>query len=284
MSRDARSLPEHLDVARGVAGRVLREDARFVVDLENLIRPGQRSQDRLDLPDERGGAVHQIRDADQEIADYVGLDEIRGVFVARFSQENSGAERAGIEPFDVIVELDGQTVDYTAQLQQIVGFKRPGDVVEVTVLRKGGERSSHRVRLGEANTEPQREIASTEPETNNGTGSSVEQLGISVEPFDRRTASQMGLPRNIETGLVVLSVDQDGPAQGKLAASSPRQGQIEIITHVNDRRVESVDDLEGALRGVSDGEVVLVQSVLIRANNPINERPVFIRVRGGGRQ
>ena len=226
----------------------------------------------------------EIRDADQEIADYVGLDEIRGVFVARFSQENSGAERAGIEPFDVIVELDGQTVDYTAQLQQIVGFKRPGDVVEVTVLRKGGERSSHRVRLGEANTEPQREIASTEPETNDGTGSSVEQLGISVEPFDRRAASQMGLPRNIEAGLVVLSVDQDGPAQGKLAPSSPRQGQIEIITHVNDRRVESVDDIEAALRGLSDGEVVLVQSVLIQANNGINERPVFIRVRGGGRQ
>ncbi len=224
-----------------------------------------------------------IIDADQEVADYVGLDEIRGVLVAGFSGENSAAEQAGIQPNDVIVELDGQIVRYTAQLQQFVGFKRPGDVVEVTVLRKGGERSTHRVRLGEANTEPQRAIASTEPESNDGTGSSFSQLGISVESFDRRSASQMGLPRNIEVGLVVLDVDQDGPAQGKLAPSSPRQGQIVIITHVNDRRVESVDDLEDALRGVSDGEVVLVQSVLITAGG-INERPVFIRATGGRRR
>ena len=225
----------------------------------------------------------EIRDADQDIADYVGLDEIRGVLVAGFSRENSGAERAGIKPNDVIVELDGQVVDYTAQLQQIVGFKRPGDVVAVTVQRKGGDRSTHRVRLGEADTEPQRAMASSEPETDTGTGSSVEQLGISVEEFDRRTASQMGLPRNIETGLVVLSVDQDGPAQGKLAPSSPQQRRLEIITHVNDRRVESVDDLDNALRGVSTGEVVLVQSILIQEGG-VNDRPVFIRVTEGGRR
>ena len=220
-----------------------------------------------------------IRDADQEVADYVGLDEIRGVLVAGFSGENSPAERAGVRPNDVIVELDGQVVYYTAQLQQIVGFKQPGDVVEVTVQRRGGERSTHRVRLTEADTEPQRVTAGTEPETGDRTGSSVRRLGITVEPIDRRSASQMGLPRGVQTGLAVMSVDQDGPARGKLAPSSLRQGQVEIITHVNERRVESIDDLESALRGVPDGEVVLVQSVLITAGG-INERPVFIRTAG----
>jgi len=220
-----------------------------------------------------------IRDADQEVADYVGLDEIRGVLVAGYNGEDSPAERAGIEPNDVIVELDGQEVQYTAQLQQIVGFKRPGDVVEVTVLRKGGDRSTHRVRLAEADTEPERVAASTEPSEREGVGSAVEELGISVEPFDRRAASQMGLPRTIETGLAVLSVDQDGPAQGKLATSSPRQGQIQLITHVNERRVESIEDLEDAMRGVESGEVVLVQAVLITGSG-VNEFPVFIRTRG----
>jgi serine protease Do len=221
-----------------------------------------------------------IRDANQEIAEYVGLSEIRGVFVADYSSEDSPAERAGIRPNDVIVELDGQTVHYTAQLQQIVGFKQPGDVVEVTVLRRGGERSVHRVRLAEADTEPQETLASVEPEETEFTGSSVERLGVSVEPLDRRAASRLGLPRNVETGLAVVEVDQDGPAQGKLAPSSPRQGRMEIITHVNERRVNSIDDLEDAMRDVVDGEVVLVQSVLIMGDGSVTDRPVFIKTPG----
>lgn len=246
--------------------------ARNVAD--QLIASGQVTRAQLGV---------RIEDADQEAADYVGLDEIRGVVITGYSSDDSPAERAGIKPSDVIVDLDGQIVRYTAQLQQIVGFKKPGDVVEVTVLRRGGERSNHRVRLGEADTEPQPTIARAETEARESSGSPVEQLGISVEAFDRRSASQMGLPRNIETGLAVLSVDQDGPAQGKLFWSSPRQGTLEIITHVNDRRVDSVDDLENALRGVEDGEVVLVQAVLMTANGAVNERPVFIRATGGGR-
>jgi serine protease Do len=222
-----------------------------------------------------------IDEVNQEVADYVGLDEIRGVLLLRFNGENTPAEQAGLRPNDVIVELDGQEVQYVAQLQQIVGFKRPGDFVEVTVLRKGGEQSNHRVRLSEANTDREPTMASSEPEESDGVGSSVERLGISVEPLDRRSASQMRLPRGIEPGLAVMSVDEDGPADGKLAPSSPTAGRLEIITHVDERRVETVDDLEDALRRVPPGEVVLVQSVLIFGDGNVNDRPVFIRTQGG---
>jgi len=219
-----------------------------------------------------------IRDADQDVADYVGLDEIRGVLVAGYNGDGSPAEQAGIRPNDVIVELDGEEVQYTAQLQQKVGFKRPGDVVEVTVLRKGGERSVHRVRLTEADTEPARALASAEPDSRDGSGSAVDRLGISVEELDRRSASQMGLPRSLEVGLAVTNVDRDGPADGKLLPSSMRQGRLQIITHVNERRVETVADLNDALRGVRSGDVVLVQAVLVQADG-VNEFPAFIRAR-----
>jgi serine protease Do len=224
-----------------------------------------------------------IQEVNQEIADYVGLNEIRGVLLARFNGQDTPAERAGLRPSDVIVELDGQEVFYVAQLQQIVGFKRPGDFVDVTVLRKGGERSNHRVRLSEADTDPDQTFASAEPEVREDSGSSVDRLGISVEPLDRRSASQMGLPRGVETGLAVMSVDPDGPADGKLAPSSPRQGRLEIVTHVNERRVNSIDEIEDAMRDVRDGEVVIVQSVLIMGPGNITDRPVFIRTPDGRR-
>jgi hypothetical protein len=47
--------------------------------------------------------------------------------------------------------------------------------------------------------------------------------------------------------------------------------------------VNSIDDLEDAMRDVEDGGVVLVQSVLIRGDGNITDRPVFIRTPGGRR-
>ena len=83
-----------------------------------------------------------------EDAEAVGLKEIRGVVVESFTNEDSPAKRAGIQSSgDVIIELDGQPVDYVAQLQQRVGFKKPGETVQVTVLRQGGVRKVFTVRL-----------------------------------------------------------------------------------------------------------------------------------------
>jgi serine protease Do len=69
-------------------------------------------------------------------AKYLGLPEVRGVRIRSFSSENSPAEKAGLEPGDVIITIDGHNVDYVSQLQQIVGFST-GETVKVEVARKG---------------------------------------------------------------------------------------------------------------------------------------------------
>src|SRR5438034_9000654 len=76
----------------------------------------------------------RIDDAGQNDAEAVGLKQIRGVLVEDFAPGQSPAKDAGIQPGDVVVALDGQPVDNTPQLQQKVGFKRPGESVDVTVL------------------------------------------------------------------------------------------------------------------------------------------------------
>src|SRR5712691_1191141 len=91
-----------------------------------------------------------IRESKPEDAAAVGLKQIRGVVVDNYSpdEQRSPAKAAGIKPGDVIVALDGDAIDNVPQLQQKVGFKKPGQTVEVTLLRSGGERKIVTVRLG----------------------------------------------------------------------------------------------------------------------------------------
>jgi serine protease Do len=218
-----------------------------------------------------------IQDVDPELAEYVGLDRIRGVVIQSFS-DNSPAEDAGLEPGDVIIELDGREVLYTAQLQQIVGFKRPGESVEVTVLRKQGERHTYEIKLREANTETQQTVAQALPDEDERMGTAEPRLGISVEPFTRELVARYDLDQNA-VGLAVTDVDRDGPARGKLNASSPRDGLFEIVTHVNEQRVRSQDDLRDALDGIRPGEVVPVRSLIVQPAGQTS-RLVYIRTAG----
>src|SRR5256885_7684030 len=101
----------------------------------------------------------RIDDAGQNDAEAVGLKQIRGVLVEDFAPGQSPAKTAGIQPGDVIVALDGQPVDNTPQLQQRVGFKKPGEPVEVTLLRQGGEKRTVTVRLARAPGDSDSEVA-----------------------------------------------------------------------------------------------------------------------------
>ena len=106
--------------------------------MDDLIATGRVQRAAL------GVAITQITPED---ADAVGLREIRGVVVKNFSGNNSPAKAAGIQPGDVIVALNDSAIDHVAQLQTMVGFKRPGEVVRVTVVRSHGERQTYDVRL-----------------------------------------------------------------------------------------------------------------------------------------
>jgi serine protease Do len=91
-----------------------------------------------------------VRDATAEDAAYAGLASIGGVRVEDYGSADSPAKRAGIQPGDVIVTVDGKPVTYVAQLQEAVAFRKPGDVVSVEVARKGGQRATLRVTLQRA--------------------------------------------------------------------------------------------------------------------------------------
>src|SRR5882672_8595398 len=137
----------------------------------------------------------QIRAITPEDAEDARLTEIRGVVVNEFSPpDDSPAKRAGIQEGDVIVAVDGQSVESVAQLQQRVGFKKPGEIVQVTVVRKGGVRKTVPVRLAPAPASAQREVSSNDEGVSSRDSAPMEKgLGTSGEPLSQENVRDQDL-------------------------------------------------------------------------------------------
>ncbi|HNT93930.1 MAG: Do family serine endopeptidase [Bacteroidales bacterium] len=85
---------------------------------------------------QRGLMGINITDVTADIAEQEKLKEIRGVYLAGVV-EDGAAKAAGLQEKDVIIAINGETVETTADLQEKVNRYRPGDKLEVTYLRKG---------------------------------------------------------------------------------------------------------------------------------------------------
>ena len=186
-----------------------------------------------------------------EDADYVGLREIRGVVVRDFSGKNSPARAAGIQPGDVIVALNDSAIDHVGQLQQMVGFRRPGEVVHVTVVRRGGERHTYDVRLMAAPTDSE-QVASNDSSAN-APKAMEGKLGIAVEVPSAEFLRQARLSDD-QRGVVVADVEEGGPSWNKLFG--PGQNGPDVITAVNDTRVHTREEFQHAIQAVRRGDVV----------------------------
>jgi len=203
-----------------------------------------------------------IRDAGPEDADAVGLKQITGVVVNSYTNDDSPAKQAGIQKGDVITALDGQPVENVPQLQQRVGFKRPGETVGVTVLRQGGVKRTVTVRLTRAPSDTDSEVAAVTSRKSRAEPAAKEEgLGIAVEPLSQDDARDPRLRPVIDQaggGLVVTEVSPDGPAFQRLR-SSDDPGGPDIIVSVNGVPTKTRAAFREALRRVKSGDIVTLE-------------------------
>ena len=185
----------------------------------------------------RGGKVRRamlgvgIQPVTSDLATAMNLTEARGVLINSV-EAGSPAEHAGLQVGDVIIALNGASVNDPNTLRNQIASTAPGTEVTLTILRNGKEKQVHaRLGLLESKGEAAPEQQGTD---------SHEQLGINVEPLTPEIATQMGLPRGTQ-GLVVQDVDPSGPA----AEASLKPG--DVILEVNRRGVRSVAEMRAAL-------------------------------------
>jgi serine protease Do len=185
-----------------------------------------------------------IQSVNAELAREYGLDQIEGVYVAEVT-EDGAAREAGIEKGDVIVAINGHKVNSNSELQEQIGKHRPGDQVEVLVKRKNKEKPFS-VKLRN---------------TKGGTGivkNSLMVLGAELEKVDDKTKEKL----NIRNGLKINEL-----SNGKLKDAGIREGFI--ITHVNKRAVNTVEDVREVLKIARGG-------VLIEGTYPNGEVAYYV--------
>ena len=220
----------------------------------------------------------QIRPITPEDAEDAKLSEIRGVVVNEFNPpDDSPAKRAGVLEGDIIVSVDGQSIESVPQLQQRVGFKKPGEVVQVTVVRKGGVRKTLPVKLTAAPTSQPEEVSSNDEGASSRDAAPMERaLGISVEPLSQENVRDPDLRQVMRSGggLIVSQVSPDGPAYQRLSDAS--QGYPDVILKVNGVATGSRAELRRALAGVKKGDIV---TLMVLSSTPDGWQQRVVRLR-----
>ncbi len=180
---------------------------------------------------ERDGEVRRgllgvnIVNATPEIVESLDIQVDAGAVVTRIMPD-SAAERAGLQISDLIVEIDGQEVNSSRELRNIVGLMRRGQEVELSIYR-GDQRMTVDAVIGGA--EGRTSVADSRPATSGDfRGAQLRNLDPDSSEF-------------AEEGVEVVSVNP----QSRASTAGVRPG--DIITQVNRREIEDLADFNAAI-------------------------------------
>ena len=168
------------------------------------------------------------REIDEEFVEAFGeeygIRETGGVYVADVS-EDGAAKAAGIRKGDVITAIDGIRLGNNTNLAEIMSRYRPNDKVTISVKRDGKTKQFEVVLRNKAG---KAELLSRDYVD------VAESLGGRFAEINDRTRREL----RIENGIRVTEVRPGGV----LARARVKEGFV--ITHINDRPIRSVADLD----------------------------------------
>jgi serine protease Do len=178
-----------------------------------------------------------------------GLKERRGALVGQVGR-GQPADKAGIEPGDIILEFNGRPVKNTNELVATVIRTKPGTTVPVKILRDKQERTLSitvdELDLEDEGARQQPRVASSEPDEESSSA-----FGLTIGTLTADTARRLRAPSDAE-GVLVSDVEQGSPA----FRAGLQRG--DIITRINRRPVRTPQEASHALGAVSSGSTAFV--------------------------
>jgi serine protease Do len=223
------------------------------MEIQNQLRTsGKVSRGRL-------GVV--IQEVSKELADSLALGKPMGA-VVNAVEKGGPADKAGLEPGDVILKFDGKPINASADLPRMVGATKPGTRSTVQVWRKGATRDIA-VTVGEMTEE---KAASSRPARG---GKPPEQQANRLGLVLNELTADQKRDLKISTGLLVEDV------RGTTSRADLRPGDIivALISKGATTEVKTVDQFNKLLAQFEKGSNV---TLLIRRG----EMQTFVTIKG----
>ncbi len=185
---------------------------------------------------QRGRLGVMIQDLTPDLAEALGVEAETGAIVSSV-EPGTPADEAGLVAGDVIVAVDGEGVDGSADLRRRIGLRRPGDEVEIAYVRDG-ERLATQVALADGGG-----LRVAERDR----GASDALAGVRLAPLDRNHPAW-----GDADGVVVSEI-----APGSRAAQAGLEAG-DVITAVNRQSVGSIRDIDRALEDAPNAVALTV--------------------------
>ena len=182
----------------------------------------------------RGWLGVRIQDVTEDVAEAIGLEEVRGALVT--DVPTGPAAEAGMKAGDVILSFDGREVEDTRGLVRQVGNAAVGKTVRVVVFRDGGTKTL-KVTLGRREEAEGAVPAAQAGPDGDPTPEKGSFMGLTLSALDDTLREQLEL-RPDATGLVVQDVDPVSEAYEK----GMRAG--DVITEAGQQKITAIPDLE----------------------------------------
>jgi len=181
-----------------------------------------------------------------DMAEYYEIKSKKGVFVADVF-EGDPADKAGIKPKDIILEINGQKIKTSRQLTSMIAGIPVGESARIKILRDGKEKT---VKVEIVKRDENKLASRGRPKEQ------TEEFGIRVSNITPEIARQLNIAET--AGVIVTAVESGGKGEG----ADIRVG--DIIKEINRRPIETVTDYQKILGQMDSGESV---NLFIRRKN-----------------
>ena len=179
-----------------------------------------------------------ILDIDSKLAAEKQLKSLNGVYITDVVQGGAG-EVSGLKSGDVILSVDGISVNSRSELLEVIGQKSPGQKVDLVISR--GERNS-KVTVNLKNRDNEFRIVKRE-ET-----AVIDALGAEFVAASKEEMKKLGIESGVKVNKLQL---------GKLRSAGVREGFI--ITGIDKKIVKTPDDILTILNNKKGG--VLIEGI-----------------------
>ena len=178
----------------------------------------------------------------------------KGAKIVEVNKE-SAAEKAGLQKDDIITRIDDNTIESSEDLYKTIGQYKPADKVSVTYLRNG-KQATTTATLGKGSSPEIRSFNYNGDSFNRDFNFDMPQLrGLDNFNFDmnmaRRPKLGVGI-QDLETGKGVKVIE----VENESAAAKAGLQTDDIVTELDGKAINSVDELRAKLREIKEGDTL----------------------------